>query len=80
MQERFESLRDIMAMIFGIDKERITPQSAQADITEWDSVGHLNLMLSLEDAFETRLNVDDIPQLVSVEEILRHLEAVCRSR
>jgi len=30
------------------------------DIPEWDSVGHMQLMAALEDAFSIELDVDDI--------------------
>lgn len=30
------------------------------DIPEWDSVGHMQLMATLEDAFSIELDVDDI--------------------
>jgi acyl carrier protein len=30
------------------------------EITEWDSVGHMHLMSSLEEKFEIELEIDDI--------------------
>jgi len=37
------------------------------DITAWDSVGHMALMSSLEDAFEIELDIDDIIEFSSFE-------------
>ena len=34
-------------------------------ITEWDSVGHMQLMAALEDAFSIELDVDDIIEFSS---------------
>jgi acyl carrier protein len=74
-----ESVSSLIAMSFGISKDRISSSTRQADIPEWDSVGHLNLMLALEDTFGIRLDVDDMKRLTTVEAILNYLEeAGCR--
>ena len=73
---RFETLQKIMADIFGIERNRITPATLQAEVPEWDSVGHLNLMLSVEDTFGVKLSVSDMQQLTSVPQILRYLGEV----
>jgi acyl carrier protein len=36
-------------------------------IPEWDSVGHMQLMAALEDAFSVELDVDDIIEFSSFE-------------
>ncbi len=38
------------------------------DIKEWDSVGHMNLIGEIEDAFNIELDIDDITDLSSYEE------------
>jgi acyl carrier protein len=68
--EAFDSVRELIALAFGVPRETVTPQTAQADIPAWDSVGHLNLMLMLEDQFKVRLDVSDMVTLTSVEAIL----------
>lgn len=37
------------------------------DIKTWDSVGHMNLIASLEDAFDIMMDTDDIIDLNSYE-------------
>ena len=71
---RFETLRETMAVTFGIETDRINANSTQNQVPEWDSVAHLNLMLALEDTFNVRLTVQDMQRLTSVPDILRHLE------
>jgi acyl carrier protein len=77
--DRLQAVRELMANILGVSSERIAANTVQADIPEWDSVSHLNLMLSLEDAFGIRLGIEHIARLRSVGEILKHLETACPS-
>ena len=40
---------------------------AYQDVTAWDSVGHMQLMASLEDAFGIEMDIDDIIDFSSYE-------------
>lgn len=77
---QIETVKDLMAATFGIESDRIGAQTAQFDIVEWDSVGHLNLMLSLEQTFGVTLDVEQMTQLTSVPAILQYLEVACRPK
>jgi len=44
---------------FGIDEDKLQSLKYQ-DIIEWDSVGHMGLMASLEEAFKIEMEIDDI--------------------
>ncbi len=44
---------------FEIDVEKLEELQYQG-ITEWDSVGHMNLVGTLEDVFDIMLDTDDI--------------------
>jgi acyl carrier protein len=44
---------------FGIQEEQLVSLKYQ-DILEWDSVGHMGLMASLEEAFKIEMEIDDI--------------------
>ena len=37
------------------------------DIPEWDSIGHMQLMAALEEAFDVELDIDDIIDFSSFE-------------
>ena len=51
---------------FEIDKSKLPGLSYQ-DIPEWDSVGHMNLMNTLEEEFNIELDIDDIIDFSSYE-------------
>lgn len=61
---------------FGIESDSLKGLKYQ-DITEWDSVGHMNLIALLEEAFDIMMDTDDIIDLSSYEkgmEIMRKYE------
>ena len=70
----FETVRSVLASTFEIDPSVITPTTAQADVSGWDSVGHINLMLALEETFGVRLEVEDMLKLTSVVAIVTLFE------
>ncbi len=51
---------------FLIDKSKLLSLSYQ-DIESWDSIGHMELMSCLEDAFKIELDIDDIIDFSSYE-------------
>lgn len=71
--DRFEQLRDIMALTFDVAPETITAATTRDDCAKWDSLAHLNLMLALEDGFGVTLTVDEMAELTSVAAILARL-------
>jgi acyl carrier protein len=51
---------------FAIDDQKLIGLKYQ-DIPEWDSVGHMGLMSSLEEAFNIEMEIDDIIEFSSYE-------------
>lgn len=70
----FEELRDIMATALEIPSETIREDSTMADIEEWDSLGHVHIMVALEQAFDLYMDVEDFAELDSVPAILQYLQ------
>jgi acyl carrier protein len=77
--DRFETVRQLISVAFNVPEEQIGEETVQADVATWDSLGHLNLMLMLEDQFSVSLDVDDMAKLTSVSAILEFLNARCPS-
>ena len=69
--DSFERVRDAIAVTFGIPGSEVTRRTTQSDLPGWDSVGHLNLMLVLEETFGISIEVSDMEKLTSVENIVR---------
>jgi len=71
----FEKLQEIMATALELPTSDIKEKSTMEDIAEWDSLGHVHIMVALEQAFDLYMDVEDFAKLSSVPEILRYLES-----
>jgi len=59
------AIQEIMAVVFEMSKESITSESSQDSIRNWDSLKHLDLIISLEEEFNIIFPVEEIGHLVS---------------
>lgn len=66
MNENLNKYKSVFKETFGIDEKGLENLKYQ-DIPEWDSVGHMGLMSSLEDIFEIEMDIDDIIDFSSFE-------------
>jgi acyl carrier protein len=69
-----EQLKEAVAEVFGVAPEEVHPESSRETISEWDSVGHLRLILTVEDSYGFRFPTAEIPKLTSVGLIQQALE------
>jgi acyl carrier protein len=53
-------LRECFSRSLGIPQERVTDDLAYNTLKEWDSVGHMALVVELEGAFDVMFDTDDI--------------------
>lgn len=67
-------LVEAVASVFGLSDNEVRPESSQENIADWDSVGHLKLILAIEDAFGVQFSTTQIPELTSVAAIERALD------
>lgn len=51
---------------FGVNENELSSLEYQS-ISAWDSVGHMNLIAALEDAFDIMMDTDDIIDFSSYE-------------
>ncbi len=69
----FDKYSQAFVDTFGIEKQQLEGLKYQ-DISEWDSVGHMNLMTVLEEEFDIEMDIDDITDFSSFEEGFRILK------
>lgn len=70
----FKQLQEVIAVTLKVPPEKVTETTINEDIAAWDSLGHVNLMIALEQSFDIFLDVEDFPELTSVPVILRYLQ------
>lgn len=64
-----DSVCEVIADVFGVPRAELSETTVRDEVPEWDSVGHLNLMLALEERFGTSFSVDEMAGLDSVASI-----------
>ena len=60
--------------VFERDDIEIFDKMTAADLAEWDSLAHINLIMEIEEEFGLRFNVDDIVDLKNVGEMIQLIE------
>jgi acyl carrier protein len=70
----FERVQTAIATTLKVPVVAITRSTRDKDVPAWDSLGHLNLMMALEQTFDVMLDVEDFAKLASVPDILAYLE------
>jgi len=56
---------NVMSSVFEIPIDKITNDSSQDTIESWDSLKHMNLIVSLEEEFEIELTDDEILEMIN---------------
>ncbi len=54
--------------------DAITPELALGDLPQWDSMGHMEVMMLLEQKFGVEINADTIAALISVPAICDYID------
>ena len=68
-------VKQVMALAFNTPVDQVSDDAAIMDTPGWDSLGHANLMLALEEAFDLTLPEDAYVDLQSLPEIVTYLHA-----
>ena len=68
-----EKVRTVLAKVLNVGLDEITPETTFGDLPQWDSMGHMEVMIVLEENFGVDINADTISDLVSVPAICEHV-------
>ncbi|MEO8448395.1 MAG: acyl carrier protein [Gemmatimonadota bacterium] len=64
----------VIARVFGVSADRVTDQTSNETLPEWDSLGHITLVIELEATYAVSLSAEETLTLTSVAAIKRLLE------
>ena len=70
-----EKVQAVLAEALRVEAGQIGPQTEFGDLPQWDSMGHMEVMVALEKAFSVEITADTITELVTVPAICAHIEA-----
>jgi acyl carrier protein len=67
-------LQEIMSAVFEVTLQDVSLESNQDNVEGWDSLKHLDLVVSLEEEFDVLFPVEEIGELVSFRIISASLD------
>ncbi|MGE5340271.1 MAG: acyl carrier protein [Candidatus Omnitrophota bacterium] len=68
-------LEKVIRGVFSMDEENpINENWTSDDIPDWDSVGHLNLILEVEKEFKVKIEIEEMFEIERLADISRILE------
>ncbi len=67
-------LRDVLADVLQVSPGRVADDLAMADVETWDSLTHMDLVVSIEKLYGIELTFEEIVAMQSVGEIRRVLQ------
>ena len=70
-----DRVREIVATIFDVPLEAVSPESSTGSIERWDSLGRLVLTVELEQEFGVEIAPEESERVGSVQEIVAWLES-----
>ena len=66
-------IQDVFEVVYGSDVPVVHEGLCSEDVPQWDSLGHVRLMLALEREFNVKFTLSEASQIVSVSDITRIL-------
>lgn len=69
-------IKKIIARVLNVALDRITDDLSSGDIPEWDSVGNLAIISTLEQELEIEFPLEDLFDLTSVKSIVEEVEKI----
>ncbi len=68
-----EQVQSLLAEALQIPPQEVSPGLAFGDLPQWDSMGHMEVMMRLEEAFGVEITAETIAALTSVTAICAYL-------
>ena len=68
------TLNTLFQRVFEDDNLAIRDDMTAADVPQWDSLAHINLIMEIEEEFGLQFTVDDIVGLKNVGEMIQLIE------
>ena len=63
-------IKELISKLFFIEIETISNNAIQKEISKWDSLQHLNLIVEIEDKYDISIDPEDISAMISIDKIV----------
>jgi len=67
-------IQSLLVEALQVPPEQVTPDLQFGDLPQWDSMGHMEVMIMLEAEFNVEINADTIAELTSSSTIRKYLK------
>lgn len=64
-----EKINLILGKIFKLPAEKVSENLTMNDIPNWDSLTHMDMIVSIEEEFKIMLSGDDIAEMITFDSI-----------
>lgn len=71
-----EKVIEVVAKALDVEASRISVDSEIGSLPEWDSLGHLTIVRSLQEEFGIELSIDDVIECESVRDFVETISEV----
>lgn len=68
--EILTALNQIFCDVFDDETLNITAETTSADIEDWDSLEHINLIVACEKKFNIKFNIQEVTQMKNVGDMV----------
>lgn len=69
-EEVYESLNEVFQDVFDDEDIRVNDATTAADIEDWDSLEHINLIVAVEKKFNIKFNMGEVNTFKNVGEMV----------
>jgi len=70
---RESEIKNIMARAWGINPSEVPSEARFNDLPQWDSLGHVTLLVALEVEYKIGINYQTVTRLTSIPAIMEYL-------
>lgn len=71
--ELIRNIKALIAQTLNISLDQISGELSYGDLPEWDSLGHMNIMMALEQKYGIQITAEIIKKLVNIRAIVAHI-------
>ncbi len=69
-----ERLEKVVRAVFSIEQDTVDENWTSDDIPDWDSVGHLNLIMGVEKEFNVKIEIEEMFEIEKLADIVTLLK------
>lgn len=73
--DTLEKIIEIVAETCDVEKSEVNENSTVGDFPAWDSVGHLSILSSVEEAFDISFEPEEMMEMEDVKDIVEAVNA-----